>query len=154
MARGSLVHQKVWDKVLADNEEVVLDFSVSEKYRKVYLVGWIIVSFGLLFIYGLGLLFLGTAWFYYGWYLPRSRIYALTNKRIVARLGWLSAQTSSIDYERITNVVVHEPWLEQMASQTGNVGIETAGSNRTEIIFEHIDKPHEIKKQIESLKRK
>lgn len=139
----------IWQKVLGPDEEIKHEFSVGEKYVKVALILWAVLSFFLLFLLGLGILVFGVVLFYYLFYIPRARLYAFTNKRIIAHKGWLNTVTVSVPYDKITDVRVKESFLERAFTSTGNLDVNTAGTGMHEVVLEHIESPHETKKKLD-----
>lgn len=147
-------YQEIWNKTLNTDEKVEFEFSLGKKYLKLGLIVWGILSFILLFAGGLGIFTFLIAYFFYGFYLKKANAYAFTNKRVLIHHGWLSTKTISIDYQKITDVHVSEPFFDRIFTKTGNIAINTAGSNNLEIILRHIEAPYEVKKRLDSLKDK
>lgn len=144
--------KQVWRKELSDTEKVEYAFSLGERYKKVSLICWGIVSVPLLLLLGLGLFTFAFAFVYYRYYLPAAHAYAFTNKRVLIRRGWLSVRTISIDYERITDLQVMEPFFEKILFHCGSIAINTAGSNGNEVVLVHIQDPYEVKKQLNMIR--
>ena len=75
---------------------------------------WLLISIGSIVVYQSplvpSLLFLG-ATFFYGFYFKIANAYAFTDHRVLAHRGWLSTNLVSIDYSKITNVTVEEPFF-------------------------------------------
>jgi len=145
-------HQKIWDKVLGKDEVVKHSFSIGDRYIKFNLIIWGVICLPLLFVFGLGLVIFLILLFYYGFYLRVANVYAFTNKRVLIHTGWLSTHTTSVDYPKITDVRVQEPFFDKLLTHTGNIGINTAGSGNLEVILKHIEKPYETKKILDELK--
>lgn len=142
-------YQNVWSKVLRDDEKVEYEFSIGNKYRMLGL--GISVFIGLLFLlaggFGVVIILLGV--FYYGFYLKAANAYAFTDKRVLIHRGWLSTRTTSIEYSKITDSHVQEPFLERLITKTGNLAINTAGSTGTEVVLRHITAPYEARKMLD-----
>lgn len=147
-------NKKIWDKTLSDNEKVEFEFSIGKRYIKMCLIIWGIISFPLLFSFGLGIIVFLFALFYYVYYLRVSNVYAFSNKRVLIHRGWLSTHTTSIDYQKITDVHIREPFFDRVISHTGSIAINTAGSGNLEVILRNIENPYEVKKQLDRLKDK
>lgn len=145
-------YEKIWQKTLSSNEKVEFEFSIGDRYRKFGLIIWAIISLPFLFASGIGIFIFLIALFYYGFYLKAANAYAFTNKRVLIHRGWLSTNTISIDYSKITDVHVQEPFLDKIITHTGNLAINTAGTTFHEVILKHIKSPYEVKKQLDSLK--
>lgn len=147
-------YEKVWEKTLGSDEKVEFEFSIGDRYRKFGLIVWGVISLPLLFLAGLGVITFLIALFYYGYYLKVANAYAFTNKRVLIHRGWLSTHTISVDYPKITDVHITEPFLDRVATHTGNAAINTAGTTRDQIVLQHIERPYEVKKQLDALKDK
>jgi len=145
-------YQKIWDKTLSKGEEVKYSFSIGDRYIKFNLIAWGVVSVFLLPAMGFGVLTFLIALFYYKFYLRVANAYAFTNKRVLIHTGWLSTHSTSIDYSKITDVHVREPFFDEVVTKTGDIAINTAGSGAIEVILRHIEKPYEIKKQLDEMK--
>jgi len=149
-------HQKIWDKVLENGEEVKHEFSISSRYLNTWFIFWMIVVFTQSDSGDLtgGLMFLGIVAFYLFFYKKRSRIYAFTDRRIAIHTGWLSTKMISIDYNQITDIKIEEPFLGRIIYKTGVLQIATAGTGSPPVRFNHIEKPYELKKKLDSLRGK
>jgi uncharacterized membrane protein YdbT with pleckstrin-like domain len=141
-------YQKVWDRNLVKGEEVLFEFSISDRFRNVNLIFAAMISIPLLFIYGLGLLVFLPAWFMLGFYLKVANAYALTNRRVIIKRGWLSTHTISIEYDRITDVSIKQPFFERLLYKTGTLYVNTAGTEVHEVLLTHIARPYELKKRL------
>ncbi len=137
----------IWDKTLGSGEAVRYEFSVGSRYRVVASIFW--SGWSLLLTLGLGI---PIAIFYYFFYLPRARAYAFTDHRILIHTGWLSTKLISTDYQKITDVTVKEPLFQRLFFRTGTIEIDTAGTNRQDIVLSHIEHPYEIKKKLDELR--
>lgn len=143
-------YEKIWRKVLAPNEEIKYEFSIGKKYRYFWLIllsiiGLITITFGGIFL----ILF---ALFYFGWYLKVANAYAFTNKRVLVHKGWLSTHLISIDYDKITDITVREPFIDRLITKTGHLVINTAGTGFPELILIHIETPYEVKKKLDEIR--
>ena len=76
----------------------------------------------------------------------------MTDKRIIVKKGWLSNRTISIDYGNITDITVHENFIYRLLTCSGDMIINTAGTDKAEVVLQHIDNPHEVKNIIDELK--
>ena len=145
-------YRKIWEKVLRPEEKVIKEFSLAKKYIifiQIIIAFFVLIYFfifwpiSILFLLGIPLA---------GWYLRKSNVYCLTEKRILVHRGWLSTQLISVNYKKITDIVIQEPFLEKVLFQSGHISINTAGSDLPEIILKHIEKPHQIRKKIDKIK--
>lgn len=144
-------YEKIWDKTLGGGEKVEFEFSIGRRYRMMGVILWGVIS--LMFagkIVITAIIFL-IALFYYGYYLKVANAFALTNKRVIAHRGWLNTYTNSIEYTKITDVRVKEPFFEKMLTHTGHIGVETAGIGGF-LALRHVDSPYELKKKLDGLK--
>jgi len=94
------------------------------------------------------------AFFYYGFYSKAANAYAFTNNRVLIHKGWLSTNVTSIDYSKITDTSVQEPFLDRIILHSGHMFINIAGTNYHEVILKNVEKPYEIKKKLDILKDK
>lgn len=139
----------IWNKALSKDEKVEHEFSVGDRYRKVGLIIWGIISLILTFI---GLITFPIALFYYLFYVKRANIFAFTNKRVLIHRGWLSTHMISVDYSKITDVHVSEGFIQRVLSHTGTLAIVTAGSTSDQIVLKNVEMPYELKKKLDHLK--
>jgi membrane protein YdbS with pleckstrin-like domain len=146
------MEQQIWDKVLGKDEKIEYSFSIGQNYIKLGLICWGILSLPLLFAAGFGVVTFLIALFYYGFYLKKANVYAFTNKRILIHKGWLSTNTTSVDYSKITDIHVREPFLDKIMTKTGVIAINTAGSSNLEILLQHVENPYEVKKILDGLR--
>jgi uncharacterized membrane protein YdbT with pleckstrin-like domain len=148
-------YEKIWKKVLSGDERVEHEFSVGSGYTIYSFVAFCLVAllFLILKLFGWGI-FISTVGLLYALYLKYANAFAFTNKRILIHRGLLSTKTISVDYNKITDVSVYEPFMERIISHTGNININTAGSGKTEIVLLHVTEPYELKKKLDVLKDK
>jgi membrane protein YdbS with pleckstrin-like domain len=152
-------YEKFWKKVLGVDEKVEYEFSIGDRYANVGLIVWSSISLILLLIFGLdvsifSILILIFTFFYYGFYLKVANAYAFTNKRVLIHKGWLSTRVTSIDYLKITDINIQEPFIDRIITHSGHISINTAGTNYHEVILNNVEKPYEIKKKLDILKDK
>lgn len=139
---------------MASGEEVKYEFSIGKGWRLLGLVSFTVISLSLFSVsIWFAVLILLTVAFYFGFYLKAANNYALTNKRILVRRGLFSISTVSIDYGKITDVTVLEPFFESGLAKTGSIAINTAGTDVLEVVLRHITNPIDVKKRIDELKR-
>ena len=146
-----MIYEKIWKKILNQDEKIEYEFSISERYRKIHLVFFGIISIILIITepHYIGVLAFLLVVFYYGFYIRIANAYAFTKKRIIIHQGWLSTKTISIDYEKITDITVEEPLLDRVITHTGNLVINTAGTDFPEVVLTRISRPYEIKKKLD-----
>lgn len=146
-------YEHVWKKVLRNDEEVKFEFSVGKKYRMFYLI--LLSIFASPFLIGtpaFGIILLLVVFFYFGYYLKAANAFAFTNKRVLIHRGWLSTNAISIEYDKITDVSISEPFIERLVTKSGNIAINTAGSSTKEVILKHVQTPYEVRKQLDSIR--
>lgn len=146
-------YEKIWKKVLGEGEKVEYEFSIGDKYIKFGLICWGIICVPLLFALGLELVVFIIIFLSY-MYMKFANAYALTNKRVLIHKGLLSTKTISVDYKKITDVLISEPFFDRIITHTGHMVINTAGTGDVEIILKHVQSPYEVKKKLDSLKDK
>ncbi len=146
-------YDHVWKKSLGPNEEVKFEFSIGNRYRTIGMV--VLIVIGLITALGsftLGVIIAGVGAFYYGFYLKNANAFAFTNKRVLVHRGWLSTKLISTDYQKITDVMVTEPFLDRIIYHTGSLEIDSAGTNRENVVLARIEHPYEIKKKLDELR--
>lgn len=148
-------YQKIWDKVLGEGEEVKHEFSISSRYLTTWFIIWAVIGFFVWIgseAFMSGVIIAGIAAVYLLVYKKKSHAYAFTDRRVVIHVGWLSTKVISIDYDKITDVKIAEPFFDKIISKTGVFQISTAGTGSPPVRFNHIDRPYELKKKLDSLR--
>ena len=149
-----MTNENLWTKILSPNEKIKYEFSIGNGYLKFGLIAGCVSGFILLFLaVWLGFILILTFGFYYGYYLKRANNYAFSDKRVLIHMGWLSTKLISIDYDKITDIEVQEPFLDKLFFGTGNLFINTAGTTLREVILKDIESPYEIKKKLDELRK-
>ena len=158
---------KIWEKVLSTDEKVEYEFTVSARYRKTGLIIWSIISAWFLILFIVLLVAVKSPWalltgcvyllpfigvFNYGFYKKAANAYAFTNKRVLMHRGLFSTHMISVDYNKITEVRVSEPFFGRIFFKMGTISICTAGTSSIDIFMKHIQNPYEIKKRLDHLK--
>jgi uncharacterized membrane protein YdbT with pleckstrin-like domain len=150
-------YKKIWKKVLSPDEQVKYEFSISKKYRLScafagYLAGIILAFTPGYYIGGLVAL---ASFLYFIYFLKVSNAYAFTNKRVVIYRGWITSELISIDYNKITEVVVEQKLLGTI-TKSGDLIINTAGGgspeNKMDQRISNIDDPYETKKKLDQIR--
>lgn len=139
----------MWEKVLSQGEEIKYEFGLGKNYITITTILKIILGIIFLFIPPIGLVIILLGIFNY-WYLGIANKFAFTNKRVLIYRGWLSTNLISIDYDKITDVVVYEPFINKIVYGIGDISIRTASERQGEL--DYIDQPYEVKKILDSLK--
>lgn len=144
-------YSKVWEKVLAEDEKVIYEFSISNKYINFSLIFFLLFSIILSFVL-IGIPLLIYVLFYYLFYIKVANAYAFTNKRILIHQGWLSTKLTSIDYYQVTDTYVLEPFFARVFTNSGHLVVNTAGTSLFEVYLRYVDSPYEVKKKLDLLK--
>lgn len=160
------MNKKVWDKVLNSKEKVEFEFSISERYCKISF--WVFSIISLFFLFPILLLIFSNSkiiafvlfallivffWFVFIFYTKVSNVFSFTNKRILIHRGWLNTKIISVDYDKITDVIIIQPFIEKLLFKTGEMKINTAGTGSHEIVLRHISEPYEIKKKLDLIRK-
>ncbi|KPJ71317.1 hypothetical protein AMJ50_02365 [Parcubacteria bacterium DG_74_3] len=146
---SKVLPKRIWQRILSPEEKIKFEFSLGKRYIAIARNFWIVLGIPLLFLYRIGIVFIITG-FLWGWYLRRANNYAFTNKRVLVLKGWLSTNLISVDYSKITDVRIEEPFFERLFFKTGKLVINTAGTDLPEIQLINIENPYEVKKKLDS----
>jgi len=148
-------HQKYWQRFLLPGESIVLCFGVSGSYLILFWMipaivmtalavyaGFINVMLG--FLLGIVAVSVYLPILYRRYFLH----YAITDRRVMTRVGLLHKTFVTADLPSVTDVTIIESFLERILTGTGMVGINTAGSNHIELHFDHVNRPFALRKEI------
>ncbi len=148
-----MIDRNIWTKILTSTEEIKYEFSIGKRYLKIRLITTCALGVILLFLVPwLGLILILIFYLYYGFYLKKANRYIFTNKRVLIRRGWLSTKLISIDFNKITDIEVQEPFFEKLFYKTGTISLNTAGTSLKEVILERIENPYKVRKKLDVLK--
>ncbi len=139
----------MWEKILSQGEEIKYEFGIGKRYIIIMASLRIILGFIFLAIPPVGLFIIAYGLFGY-WYLQQAYKIAFTNKRVLKHRGWLSTDLISIDYDKITDVKVEEPFIDRIIYGIGYLYISTASTS--DVILDRIENPYEVKKILDNLK--
>jgi len=146
-------YEKVWSKVLNPHEEVKYEFSIGKRYRKTLMILFIVIGLAIIIpIKFLGIFFILISLFYFGFYLKKANAYAFTGDRVLIHKGWLSTKLISTEYQKITDVTIHEPFFSRVFFKTGSITVNTAGTGTQEIVLVNIEHPYQVKKKLDELR--
>jgi uncharacterized membrane protein YdbT with pleckstrin-like domain len=148
-------HRHYWKRFLLPNETLVHTFGISGRYIFIFWIVPAMVVFaiatytilanpflgGLVFVVALGMLLPP---FFMGFFVH----YAITDVRVVSRRGIFHKYYVTADLHAVTDVTIFEPFLERLFTNSGIVGVNTAGSDSIEVVFQHVSKPYEIRQDI------
>lgn len=147
-------YQNIWNKVLNPHEEVKYEFSIGKRYRKISMILFCVI--GAVFLIPpmtvFGVFFILVILFYFGFYLKVANAYAFTGDRVLIHKGWLSTKLISTEYQKITDVTVHEPFISRILFKTGSITINTAGTSTQEIVLKNVEHPYQVKKKLDELR--
>ena len=86
--------------------------------------------------------------------LVKTHEYYITNKRIYAQAGLFSKRSRNINFNKITDITIHQNIFEKMFN-ISNLGVQTAGmSGRPEITFLGIKDPTKPEKLLRKMKKR
>lgn len=81
--------------------------------------------------------------------------YVFKQNRIIVKYGGIfSKGQTEVLVKNFTHVTLQTPWLENRLLNTGDIRVESAGSNKTELFFKSVKNPEEIYESIRELMRK
>ena len=127
------------EDTLPDNEKIALKFEFNSLYSNLYLIASILLSF-----VGIGLLLL------LQWYiLFKKTEMAITNLRIIKKVGWISQKTEELALSKIEEVRLSRGILQRILG-AGDITVSGTGSN--EIKFGWIADPIQSQKTLNQLK--
>lgn len=132
-----------YSRYLAGGEKIMAVFSIGNRYF------WINV----IALSPLALILVGLPWLLKIVHLRHSRVYILTDRRVLIKDGIFSTKITSAPYDKITHIAVREDFLKKISYGIGDIKIHTAGAGSTpiEINLTSIDNPMQIKNLIEEL---
>lgn len=144
----------IWQKFLNTDEKAVYEFSIAKNFvfliQAIIFILVILVSFLNYWPYIFFLVIIPLL----SWFFRITNVYCLTEKRILVFRGFLTTNLISVDYGKITDISITEPFWEKILCSSGQVAINTAGYDAPEIILQHISQPHGLKKRIDELRQK
>ena len=149
-----MYYEKLWKKVLSEDERIEYEFSISPRLIYVNLVFWFVVGIATVWIYGVGVAVFFVALVYYGWFLRVANAYAFTNKRVLIYRGWLSTNLTSVDFSRITDIEVNQGFSERIMYNVGTIYINTAGAAAHEVVLTRVQDPYGLKQKLADLMEK
>jgi uncharacterized membrane protein YdbT with pleckstrin-like domain len=148
-------HRLYWRKYLLPDERSIHTFGVSGLYITMF---WIVpmllvfIAAGAVALFNplLGLLLTIPA---LGLLIPTLYQlffihYAITDQRMMEREGIFHKRFITVDFGSVTDVFIHEPFLERLLTGTGTLGVNTAGGPRMELIFNHVRRPYKLRNDI------
>ena len=80
----------------------------------------------------------------------RVTAYAFTDKRLLVHTGLFSTKSTSINYNKIIEVSVDEPFFSRTLTSSGNLVVKTGGFDH-DVTLRNIESPYEAKKMLDRL---
>lgn len=136
-------------KILTSDEKIIIETSPSRTATLISVALFVIIGFVLLFVL-IGPIFWVFAVIYY--VTEMSKIYVVTDKRVVAKEGILSPKVVSINLNQITDVTVKQNFGEHFIDNMGNIHVNTAGTGTHELVMQRISNPYGILQKINELR--
>jgi len=142
-----------WEKILAPEEVLQKEFTISKRYWILILGGAILLAVAAIistssFPIGITILLLGLI---YWIYLTKAKHYAYTNKRVVLVDSFIGTTVISVDYDKITDIEMEQSFVEQIGGW-GTIILNTAGTRAPEILLPFIDNPAVLKQELDSIR--
>lgn len=141
-------HKKYWERFMLPDENIIHLFGVSGRYIFVFWGIPAVALFILMIFMGSINIILGLLMalvvvsvslpIIYLWYFVH---YAITDQRVMTREGILHKEFITADLPSVTDITVNETFFERLLTRTGEIGVNTAGSDFVELHFRHIRKP-------------
>jgi|SRR3989344_207391 len=152
---------------LAEDEELILITGLSQAYIRskfiMYMLFPGIIGFGAGFLIGniLGIdqfqSFLVATFLmivfalFKTLHLFHSNRYLLTTRRVIIKKGFFSVKLMAALYDKITHLEVDQGFIDRLLLHHGTIIVNTAGSNKDEIILKYVDYPMEFKNLMDRL---
>lgn len=159
--------KKEFASLLSEDEELIIATGFGKTYmRSIFIIAWLWP--GLL---GLGL---GLGWaYYFGYEMTLGLIvglvllllfaiartlhtyhahrYLLTTRRVIVKDGVFAINVASALYDKITHIEVHQSFWDKILMHYGTIKVNTAGTNKDELVLKYVDYPIELKNVLERL---
>ncbi len=84
-------------------------------------------------------------------HLYHANKYLLTTKRVMIKKGIFGVKLTAALYDKITHIEVDQGFIDRILLHHGSIIINTAGSNKDEIVLRSVDYPIELKNLLERL---
>lgn len=85
------------------------------------------------------------------WHLYNANRYIFTTRRVMIKKGLFSVKLTAVLYDKITHIEVDQSFVDRALLHHGDIIINTAGSNKNEMILHYVDYPMELKNLLERL---
>jgi len=133
--------KKKYAKFLIPGEEIVLVTGVGKRY-------FLLKS---LFILPFAFLLIGIPALTKVLRERQSLRYILTNHRFLVKKGIFTLKITSAPYDKVTHIMVEEPFIKRVIFNAGNLILITAGFDQREILIENVGNPIKFKNLMEHL---
>ena len=80
-----------------------------------------------------------------------SNRYLLTTRRVIIKHGLFSVKLTATLFDKITHIEVDQTFFDRLFLHHGDIIINTAGLNKSEIVLKYVDYPMELKNLLERL---
>lgn len=77
--------------------------------------------------------------------------YLFTTRRVIIKQGLFSVKLMAALYDKITHLEVDQSFVDRLFLHHGTIVVNTAGSNKDEIVLRFVDYPMELKNLLERL---
>lgn len=121
------------------------------RFFSFYCFGILLIIGG--FIFSLPIAALGLLLFVLGEIFRRADTFFLLETGVAEQYKFLSTSRKFTEYDHIQNVEVNQSFIENLF-KVGTVKIDTAGSDKAEIVFQTINNPYNIEKMIREKMKK
>ncbi len=152
---GHQRHERYWKKFLMPGEKVLRTFGVSGRYLFVFwwlpvllLAGAAVALSFWIPLLGVLLLLVAVLMVVPALYLTFFVHYAVTDSRVMSREGLLHKRMVTVRHDYITDITVNETIMERLLTNTGSLGLNTAGSQNVELHLRHINGPLKVKSDV------
>lgn len=140
-----------WTKIISPEEKIQMEFSISNKFISLVLVGVVLLVILTAFFSFLASFFILILGIVYWIYLKKAKHYCFTLKRIILVDSFVGSSTTSIDYSQVTDIEIEQSFFEQ-AVGWGTLVINTAGTHVPEIRLPFVDNPQTIKAKMDEIR--
>lgn len=159
--------KKIFAPFLAEDEELIVATGLGMLYlRSIFIIGLAWPGFIFLFCllglayflkldlmmgFVIGVIFATLVAFFKMHIAYHSNRYLLTTRRVIIKKGVLAVKLTAALYDKITHIEVNQSLLDKLLMHHGTIVINTAGSNKDELVLKYIDYPIEFKNLLERL---
>jgi len=163
----TLSQKKAFAPYLSEDEELILVTGFSSaylrnKYAMFFLFPGIIfggLGFGVIYLFNqnlttdliVGLIAMAVVAFLRTLHIYHANRYLLTTRRVIIKNGIFGVKLTAALYDKITHIEVDQGFVDRLLLHHGSIIINTAGSNKDEIVLKSVDYPIELKNLLERL---